>query len=111
MNSFLPKFRKWELEHPIAAAFVVMLLFSFFRKGLYLIFIQLPNTKGLWFLHQFLDLLWPVGMVMLFGLTSIYRKGDFLDTLLAGKTLEPRHRDHPLSGVMKDYRECHILPD
>ena len=34
-----------------------------------------------------------------------------IDALLAGKTLEPRHRDHPLSGVMKDYRECHILPD
>lgn len=34
-----------------------------------------------------------------------------IDTLLAGKTLEPRYRDHQLSGVMKDYRECHILPD
>ena len=25
--------------------------------------------------------------------------------------LEPRFRDHPLSGEWKDFRECHIGPD
>ena len=25
--------------------------------------------------------------------------------------LEPRLRDHPLSGEWKDYRDCHIRPD
>lgn len=34
-----------------------------------------------------------------------------LDTLLSGETLAPKHRDHQLTGSMKDYRECHIQPD
>ena len=36
---------------------------------------------------------------------------EVIDTLLSGKPLDPRHRDHPLTGSMRDYRECHILPD
>ena len=31
--------------------------------------------------------------------------------LLAGEKLDPKHRDHALTGSMRDYRECHILPD
>lgn len=34
-----------------------------------------------------------------------------IDTLLVGEKLESKHRDHALTGSMKDYRECHILPD
>ncbi|MBQ6346640.1 MAG: type II toxin-antitoxin system YafQ family toxin [Clostridia bacterium] len=37
--------------------------------------------------------------------------GDVIDTLLSDVPLEPRHRDHQLTGSMKDYRECHIQPD
>ena len=36
---------------------------------------------------------------------------EVLDALLAEKPLLPKHRDHALTGQMKDYRECHILPD
>ncbi len=34
-----------------------------------------------------------------------------IDTLLAGEKLDSKLRDHALTGNMKDYRECHILPD
>ena len=34
-----------------------------------------------------------------------------IDALLAGEKLDPKHRDHALTGSMRDYRECHILPD
>lgn len=34
-----------------------------------------------------------------------------VDTLLAGLPLDARYRDHQLSGALKDFRECHILPD
>lgn len=37
--------------------------------------------------------------------------GEVLDTLLSGAPLAPKHKDHQLPGDMKDYRECHILPD
>jgi mRNA interferase YafQ len=33
------------------------------------------------------------------------------DTLLAGKTLDSKHRDHALAGEYAGFRECHILPD
>lgn len=37
--------------------------------------------------------------------------GKVLDALLSGAPLAPKHKDHPLTGNMKDYRECHIQPD
>lgn len=36
---------------------------------------------------------------------------DIVDILAAEQPLEPKHRDHALSGEYTGYRECHILPD
>lgn len=40
---------------------------------------------------------------------------DLLDsviyTLASGESLEPKHRDHKLTGELKGFRECHIKPD
>jgi len=32
-------------------------------------------------------------------------------TLAQGNPLEPKHRDHALSGELKELRECHIEPN
>ena len=32
-------------------------------------------------------------------------------TLASDKSLEPRHRDHALSGDWKNHRDCHVKPD
>jgi mRNA interferase YafQ len=32
-------------------------------------------------------------------------------TLAADRSLEPRHRDHALTGDWKDHRDCHVRPD
>jgi mRNA interferase YafQ len=34
-----------------------------------------------------------------------------LKALAADQPLEPRHRDHDLTGDWIGYRECHIKPD
>jgi mRNA interferase YafQ len=34
-----------------------------------------------------------------------------IDTLLAGKALDPKYKDHALAGEYVGFRECHILPD
>jgi mRNA interferase YafQ len=34
-----------------------------------------------------------------------------LEALADDKPLEPRHRDHDLSGDWSGYRECHVKPD
>ena len=34
-----------------------------------------------------------------------------IETLVWGQTLSPEYRDHPLKGVFKDCRECHIETD
>ena len=34
-----------------------------------------------------------------------------LSALLADQPLEPRHRDHALTGNWSDHRDCHIKPD
>ena len=34
-----------------------------------------------------------------------------LSALLADQSLDPRHRDHALTGDWKDHRDCHIKPD
>ena len=34
-----------------------------------------------------------------------------IDLLLAERPLDPRHRDHALTGNYAGFRECHIQPD
>lgn len=34
-----------------------------------------------------------------------------IESLAAGRKLDPRYRDHSLLGEYKDCRECHIEPD
>jgi mRNA interferase YafQ len=34
-----------------------------------------------------------------------------IELLRQSLPLEPRHRDHPLAGEWKGYRDCHIEPD
>lgn len=34
-----------------------------------------------------------------------------IDKLAKGQTLEPKHKDHALSGNLQGFRECHIKPD
>ncbi|MDR2162233.1 MAG: type II toxin-antitoxin system YafQ family toxin [Desulfovibrio sp.] len=34
-----------------------------------------------------------------------------IETLLAEKSLDPKHRDHALSSDYAGFRECHVLPD
>jgi len=34
-----------------------------------------------------------------------------LDALAADLPLEPRHRDHALTGDWRDHRDCHVKPD
>jgi mRNA interferase YafQ len=34
-----------------------------------------------------------------------------IELLATGEPLEPRHRDHPLSGGYSGSRDCHIEPD
>lgn len=36
---------------------------------------------------------------------------EVIKTLLAGKTLEEKYKDHDLHGNYKGYRECHVRPD
>ncbi len=39
---------------------------------------------------------------------------DLVPVLVAlanDRLLEPRHRDHALTGEWKDYRDCHVKPD
>ena len=47
------------------------------------------------------------------------QQGKLLDSLLVpvltalaqDEPLEPRHRDHALTGDWKDHRDCHVRPD
>jgi len=34
-----------------------------------------------------------------------------VDLLLAGQSLPPKNRDHPLGGSWAGHRDCHIEPD
>jgi mRNA interferase YafQ len=48
------------------------------------------------------------------GLHSRTLENDLLPVLLALATdqpLDPRYRDHALTGEWKDHRDCHVKPD
>ncbi len=34
-----------------------------------------------------------------------------VSTLARGEALDPKHRDHPLTGSWKNARDCHVEPD
>ena len=34
-----------------------------------------------------------------------------LEALASDQPLEPRHRDHALTGEWRDHRDCHVKPD
>lgn len=36
---------------------------------------------------------------------------DIIEKLANDEVLEPRHKDHALSGEFSDFRECHIKSD
>ncbi|MDA7423050.1 type II toxin-antitoxin system YafQ family toxin [Tritonibacter multivorans] len=36
---------------------------------------------------------------------------DVVSSLVEGKALPEKMRDHPLSGDWKDHRDCHLKPD
>lgn len=36
---------------------------------------------------------------------------EVLDRLIREEPLDAKYRDHPLSGTLTKYRECHIQPD
>lgn len=36
---------------------------------------------------------------------------DVVTRFANGEPLDPRHKDHPLSGEWSGHRECHIQPD
>ncbi len=42
---------------------------------------------------------------------DLSRLDDVLQTLLAEKPLQEKHRDHDLAGDYKGFRECHIEPN
>lgn len=35
---------------------------------------------------------------------------EIIDRLAAGETLEPKYKDHPLTGKLKGYRDCYVKP-
>lgn len=34
-----------------------------------------------------------------------------IEKIAKGEKLEPKYKDHPLKGNLKDFRDCHIKPD
>ena len=36
---------------------------------------------------------------------------DVIEVLASGNKLDKKFKDHKLTGVLKDFRECHLAPD
>jgi mRNA interferase YafQ len=39
------------------------------------------------------------------------RLGEVVEALIAGRTLDAKHKDHALSNDWRGFRDCHIEPD
>lgn len=42
---------------------------------------------------------------------DIEKLKEVIITLCKNERLDPKYKDHPLSGKFKKYRDCHIEPD
>ena len=84
------KVAQWADEHPIAAGFVITLMYIAFRRLTYYIFkVALPQNNVTMVLYEITDVIWPLLMVIAFGRIDIYRKGKFFYTLFLGFVLLP----------------------
>src|SRR4030043_23422 len=45
------------------------------------------------------------------GKSDIQKLTDITEKLINEKKLDPKHKDHILTGNYKNHRECHIEPD
>ncbi|GHQ57713.1 hypothetical protein VN1227_07460 [Helicobacter pylori] len=43
-----------------------------------------------------------------FDLKLLYK---VVESLAKEQPLDPKYKDHPLKGALKDFRECHLKPD
>ncbi len=43
-----------------------------------------------------------------FDLKLLYK---VVENLAKEQPLDPKYKDHPLKGALKDFRECHLQPD
>ncbi|WP_231254470.1 type II toxin-antitoxin system YafQ family toxin [Helicobacter pylori] len=43
-----------------------------------------------------------------FDLKLLYK---VVENLAKEQPLDPKYKDHPLKGTLKDFRECHLKPD
>ncbi|GAA7036170.1 hypothetical protein AOH447_06310 [Helicobacter pylori] len=43
-----------------------------------------------------------------FDLKLLYK---VVENLVKEQPLDPKYKDHPLKGALKDFRECHLKPD
>ncbi|GAA6827399.1 type II toxin-antitoxin system mRNA interferase toxin, HP0892 family [Helicobacter pylori] len=43
-----------------------------------------------------------------FDLKLLYK---VVENLAKEQPLDPKYKDHPLKGALKDFRECHLKPD
>ncbi len=43
--------------------------------------------------------------------SDVLKANKVINTLLKGKKLDKKYKNHSLNGSLKDFNECHIKPD
>ena len=83
----LTKLREFTYKHAIPSAIVIALLFYGLMQGVGAIFSLLPSNLAVRYIYEIVGVLYPIGIVILFGFSWAFRSKKFFKGLLCGMAL------------------------
>ena len=78
----LKKIRSLAYEHAIPAAFIIFIIFDLLLLGVGRLLSLLPKTLPIEFLSETIIMILPAALVVFFGFSSAFKKGNFLRGIL-----------------------------
>ena len=78
------KLRNLTEKYAILSAVAIAIIFYAIMQGVTFIFSILPSSTGMDYLRHIVGILYPIGIVYLFGFSSAFKAGGFKKTLICG---------------------------
>ena len=83
----LKKFRELVYRNALVSSILIVVLFYFLMLGASRVFSLLPRSIYTDFAREIFGMLYPVGIVLLFGFTGAFKTKNFFKGLLCGIVL------------------------
>ena len=91
------KLRKLAYTYAVFSSVIIAFLFYFLMKGVSAVFNVLPDLLVVDYIEEIFSIIYPIGIVILFGFSSKLKSKNFFKGLLCGMVLIAVHAIHASS--------------